>query len=149
MAGKAFGTRAEGSRQQTERPMINKYYKPETVKFLAVGASGTVVNLGLTFLFKEKAGLDPVIANGIGFVVSVFNNYTWNSLWTFGQKRTVTALGKYLTVSGFTLALNLGIVYVLTKGFGVWYLASAAVGIAAAVSVNYLFSRGWVWKKSG
>lgn len=128
--------------------MIRRYLKPEVVKFLAVGASGTVVNLGLTFVFKEKAGLDPVVANGIGFVVSVFNNYVWNSLWTFGQKRTATALGKYLVVSSFTLGINLGLVYTLTKKLGVWYLASAAVGIVAAVAINYLFSRKWVWSKA-
>lgn len=128
--------------------LIRRYLKPEAIKFLAVGASGTVVNLGLTFMFKEKAGLDPVVANGIGFVVSVFNNYVWNSLWTFGQKRTVTALGKYLVVSGFTLGINLGLVYLLTKKLGVWYLASAAVGIVAAVAINYFFSRKWVWSKA-
>ena len=128
--------------------LIRRYLKPEVFKFLVVGSSGTVVNLGLTFVFKEKVGLDPVVANGIGFVVSVFNNYVWNSLWTFGQKRTVTALGRYLVVSSFTLGINLGLVYLLTKKLGVWYLASAAVGIVAAVAINYLFSRKWVWSKA-
>ncbi|MBI2859325.1 MAG: GtrA family protein [Chloroflexi bacterium] len=127
--------------------VIARFLKPEAVKFLIVGGSGTVVNLGLTFLLKEQGGLDPVVANGIAFVMSVINNYAWNTLWTFGQRGSVIGLGKYLAVSSLTLSLDLLIVYVLTKRVGVWYLAAAAVGIAAAVTINYAFSKAWVWRR--
>jgi dolichol-phosphate mannosyltransferase len=128
--------------------MIRKYLKPEMIKFLVVGGSGTVVNLGGAFILKEKAGLDPVIAIIIAFIVSVFNNYVWNSLWTFKQKRTALALGKYLLISSVTFAVNVGLATLLIKSFGVWYLAADAIGIAVGVIVNYSFSRRFVWTKA-
>lgn len=56
------------------------------IKFAIVGASGTVINLGLVYLFNDLIGWNEYLAVTIGFVVSVITNFIFNDIWTFNPK---------------------------------------------------------------
>ncbi|MHA1685406.1 MAG: GtrA family protein [Candidatus Heimdallarchaeaceae archaeon] len=56
------------------------------IKFAIVGASGTIVNLGLVYVFATLAGWNDYLATAIGFTVSVFTNFILNDIWTFNPK---------------------------------------------------------------
>lgn len=60
------------------RPLILKF-----LKFGVVGASGMVVHGGVLYLCKEIIGLNPFVANTIGFVTAATTNYILNRIWTF------------------------------------------------------------------
>ncbi len=56
------------------------------IKFAIVGASGTLINLGLVHLFNITIGWNKYLATTIGFVVSVITNFFLNDIWTFNPK---------------------------------------------------------------
>ena len=58
----------------------------QLVRFVAVGASGYVVNLVVFAACVHLLAIDYKIAAVIAFVVSVLNNFWWNRHWTFGAK---------------------------------------------------------------
>lgn len=59
---------------------------PQFLKFALVGASGTVVNLGLVHLFAVIIGWNDYLATTIGFITSVITNFILNDIWTFNPK---------------------------------------------------------------
>ncbi len=56
------------------------------IKFAIVGASGTVINLGLVYVFYDLIGWNEYLAVTIGFAVSVLTNFILNDIWTFNPK---------------------------------------------------------------
>jgi putative flippase GtrA len=117
-------------------------------RFAVVGASGTVVVLGLTYILTDIIGLWYPVSYAIGFIASVANNYYLNSIWTFrGQKAYNLGFVRFLTVCGITWVLNETVVIILTEVAGLWYLASAAIGIASGFVTNYVLSLRFVWHR--
>src|SRR5437764_12169386 len=58
----------------------------QLVRFVTVGASGYVVNLGVYAAALHLLGLDYRISAVIAWVVSVVNNFWLNRHWTFDAK---------------------------------------------------------------
>ncbi|MHA1415692.1 MAG: GtrA family protein [Candidatus Heimdallarchaeaceae archaeon] len=58
------------------------------IKFSIVGASGTVVNLGIVYLLATVLSINDFIATSIAFILSVINNYVFNEIWTFNVKKS-------------------------------------------------------------
>ena len=56
------------------------------LKFAIVGASGTLINLGLVHLFHITIEWNEYLATTIGFFVSVLTNFILNDIWTFNPK---------------------------------------------------------------
>ena len=118
-------------------------------KFIAVGASGAIISLGTLYLLTDKVGLLYLVSYIPAFVLAVGNNYLWNSLWTFKDKKAhATGLGKYALISIATLAARELLLYGFTDLLGIWYMASAAILILLGSMVNFILSRKFVWNKS-
>lgn len=62
------------------------------VRFGITGSIGFSIDFGTTYLLKEKGGINKFIANGMGFILAVINNYFLNRIWTFGS--TDPGIGK-------------------------------------------------------
>ena len=56
------------------------------IKFAIVGASGTLVNLGLTYLFAVILNWNDYLSTAIGFIASVLSNFILNDIWTFNPR---------------------------------------------------------------
>jgi putative flippase GtrA len=116
-------------------------------KYLAVGASGIVVNL---LVFSAARGaLGPsaemaLVASTIAFAVATAWNFTWNYLWTFyGQhSRSVVAHGiGFAAASGAALGVNLVVLYLLVSRVDV--LLAQFLGIVSGTAVSFSLNR-WV-----
>jgi len=55
---------------------------------------------------------------------------------------------RYITVGGIASLFDIGLLYLLTDSFGVYYLISAAISFLAGVIVNYTLSRLWVFDRN-
>jgi putative flippase GtrA len=53
---------------------------------------------------------------------------------------------RYSLIGGTTFLLDLCLLFVFTDIFHIYYVASAGLGFVVAVSLNYLFSRRYVFK---
>ncbi|MCX8193853.1 MAG: glycosyltransferase [Candidatus Pacearchaeota archaeon] len=117
------------------------------LKFLAIGATGIVINEGLLWLLTES-GLFYLFSSLIAIETSIISNFIFNDLWTFKKERKgkfFTRFGKFNLVRLATLAINFIVLWVLTS-LGLYYLLSNLVGIAIATTIGYLASLWWVWK---
>jgi putative flippase GtrA len=61
-------------------PFLFKFFR-----FAVVGATGLVIDFGITYFCKEKLQLNKYIANGIGFFAAATSNFFINRSWTFAN----------------------------------------------------------------
>lgn len=126
--------------------MLKKLLNYNLLRFATVGASGSIIKLGILYTFTDIVGLTPALSYVISFVFAVGSNYFFNTIWTFKKQLDAIALLKYAIISFCTLLINEGILYVLTYRLGLWYMISGLIGILIAFLINYTFSRIFVWK---
>jgi dolichol-phosphate mannosyltransferase len=123
------------------------------IKFGIVGGSGVVVNAGLFRLFFKYGGLDYRVASIIAIEIAIINNFFWNYLWTFRERRTKSfrdmlyALVRFNVSSGLTaLVVNWGILVLLKEMLGMYEEGANLIGIAAGTLANFLMSHLWAFK---
>ncbi len=122
------------------------------LKFCVVGASGTIVNLGLLALFTEVFGLFYIFSAAISYETSILTNFAFNEIWTFrdqrspGVKSVLSRLLKFNLVSAGGLAIHMAILSFLTEVVGLFYFFSAIFAIAGAVLWNFNINIRWTWR---
>jgi putative flippase GtrA len=128
------------------------------IKFCTVGLTSTAiyfaVSEGTGRLFSINLGtllgLNAVLP--AAFLISAFNGYVWNRLWTFRSTdpRRGRQFTKFATVSGIGMALNSGITsigwLVLSRqGVGNPWRRWIAMGIAIVIVSVWNFSMNQFW----
>ena len=122
------------------------------LKFCAVGATGTLVNIGLLWLLTEFAGLHYLVSAAISIETAIVFNFTFHSFFSFSDRRSSTLkvfgkrLLKYNLVSLTGMAINMGILWLLTEVVGLHYLLANLCGIASATLWRYTLSLRWTWQ---
>ncbi len=120
------------------------------LQFLGVGASGTLVNLGvLTALRHIGASIDVAIAGGIG--VSVLSNFALNRRFTFSYARDKSIASQLL---GFCVASSVGSLmnFAVTRSvLGTWpampLQLAATLGIFSGMFLNFFANRYFVFRE--
>ena len=99
------------------KPLILKF-----IKFGVVGASGMVVHGGVLYLMKEVVGLNPFVANSIGFITAATTNYILNRIWTFRshEKQVGVEYLKFILVSVIGLGINNGTLWLAGRALPSW-----------------------------
>ena len=90
--------------------MIKRFFK-----FGLVGGLGTVINL-VIFALLSFAGVNYIISSVIAFIIAATSNYILNSIYVFddrGHKRTKILWIKFMSVSVFSLVINLIILFIM------------------------------------
>lgn len=67
---------------------MNKQNIIQFIKFGLVGVSNTIVNYLVYEICRIAFGLDIVVSNTLGFVISVLNAYFWGSRFVFKEDET-------------------------------------------------------------
>ncbi|MBD3393504.1 MAG: hypothetical protein GF418_15320 [Chitinivibrionales bacterium] len=139
------------------RPLLQKTFSKipqfsRFVKFCIVGGSGVVVNAGLFRLLLQTTSFDYRLASIIAIETAIANNFLWNYLWTFNDRKTgdaPTALMMFLRfnlTSGMTaMVVNWGLLVTLKELFGIYEEIANLIGIAAGTISNYLLSHFWAF----
>jgi len=116
------------------------------IKFCFVGASGAIIDFGLTYLLKEKAHWNKYIANSTGFITAATSNYILNRIWAFENHNP--AIGRqyvmFMIISAGGLLLNNGTIYLLTKKINMPFYVSKVLATGMVMlwnfGMNYLFT---------
>jgi dolichol-phosphate mannosyltransferase len=122
-------------------------------KFGIVGLTGIVVNMGVLWYLKEYAQFYLLLASFIAIELSILNNFLWNDLWTFrstDEKKLSSRWHRLLAfnlVSAGGVVINMGLLYLLTNAFGVYYLVSNMIGILVAFAWNFFVNRRVTWTR--
>ena len=140
------------------------------LKFASVGLSGVVVNLAIFLLAFHvvfapllSGDLQFIVANGTGFVVSVFTNFLLNDWWTWGDRTKGRLrdwwhrLGKYyVTASGagavqiLTAWLSLTLLWAPMEPVLLEYelapMLGVLTGIGCGMAINFTASHLWAFR---
>jgi dolichol-phosphate mannosyltransferase len=116
------------------------------LRFVAVGASGLVVNL-VAFAALHAAGADLLPAAVGAFAITVGNNFWWNRTWTFSARSAGPAHRqalRFLVVSAGAFLLTACLLS-LASSAGAAPLAAEALAIAAATPLSFAANRAWTF----
>ncbi len=140
------------------------------LKFASVGLSGVVVNLAIFLLAFHvvfapllSGDLQFIVANGTGFVVSVFTNFLLNDWWTWGDRKKGgirqwfhRIIKYYITASGagavqiLTAWISLTVLWAPLQfaAFGFELAPSLGVltGIGCGMAINFTVSHLWAFR---
>jgi putative flippase GtrA len=119
----------------------------QLVRFLAVGASGYVVNLATFTLCVHVLDLDYRVAAVIAFLIALANNFVWNRHWTFDARagHAGTQAVRFIVVSIAAFLVNLAVLELLVAGAGLPEVPAQALAIAAAMPCNFLGNKLWTF----
>ncbi len=116
-------------------PIALKFFR-----FVLVGASGLIIDFGLTYLIKEKLKLNKYVANGVGFFTAATSNFFINRSWTFNNMGPDVG-GQYLKFLLFSLiglVINSVIVWVLNDRLKKNFYISKAVATIIVTLWNFI-----------
>lgn len=115
-------------------PLVLKF-----LKFSAVGASGVLVNFGVTWFFKEICKLNKYFSNALGFIFAATTNYMLNRWWTFQSTnpQVGTEYAKYFLISLVGLGIDTLTVYLLHGKLKWNFYLSKIFAVGAATLWNF------------
>lgn len=145
------------------------------VKFIIVGASSTVIDLGLhallykgidgamndairDFVFRllpslSETSFDPAytVFKALTFICATFNGFYWNRRWTFriaGKEDRHRQLGRFYVVYIIGLLINTTVAtQIYHRGEGKWiYLLSLAVATVVTTGWTFPANKFWTFK---
>jgi len=123
------------------------------IKFGIVGGSGIFVDMGLLLFLTEVAGIFYILSGILAFTLAVINNFIWNDLWTWSDRREsgikayLLKLFKFFLVSSLAGAIKISILWFLTDFYNVHYLLSNLIGIAVGMVLNYSINNLWTFRQ--
>ena len=112
----------------------------QIMKFGVVGVIATVIDFGIMNLLHYGLGLNILIANTSGFIISLIFNYLASMKYVFAHKEGMSRRREFIifvVLSVIGLALNDGIVLALNTGLGLE--ANIAKICATALVMVYNF----------
>lgn len=119
------------------------------VKFAIVGAIGTVIDIGILYFLHEIVGLNLYLANAISFSCAVVSNYTWNSIWTFGdqEREHSRQLVQFIVISVVGLILSSVLLFFFHDIMGLYYLFAKCLAILIVLFWNFSANRYWTFRQ--
>jgi len=135
------------------RTRILDFIHSRFFKFGIVGFTGFLVNFGFLRLFRSL-GLVETLSWLFSTELAIINNYVFNNLWTFGEKRiggvknTIVKFLQFNLTSAGALAIQSVFGPLGVKLVGVKYdaLVLAFVVICLVLPYNYLMYNLFIWK---
>ncbi|MDR2887111.1 MAG: GtrA family protein [Bacteroidales bacterium] len=118
------------------------------IKFCIVGASGMLVDFGVTYILKERHRVNRYVANAAGFMLAASSNFVLNRMWTFQSTDPHFAAQyfHFIVISVIGLAINSLVIFTvhgrLKKNFYVSKLLAIAVVTLWNFGMNSLVTFG-------
>jgi putative flippase GtrA len=107
------------------------------LRFLFVGGLNTALAYAIYFVLTEM-GVWYLLANTIGFAVSLVNSYVWNKFFVFKKRgKSVAEILKFLLVYGVQYAVGISFLYVAVEYLGIHPHIAAAVNIVLCAGISF------------
>lgn len=128
------------------------------VKFALVGFSNVVVSYGLYlifFLLFQAIGVfkntDYLIAQFIGYVLSIFWSFYWNRKYVFDAEQNAvpwwkTLLKSFVAYSFTGVFLNSVLSVLWVQIVGIPKIISPVINLLINVPINFLLNKFWAFK---
>ena len=126
------------------------------LKFGTVGASGTVINLGLLYYAQEHlftAIQQPEMRLNLSLALAIFfatvNNFFWNRLWTWADRKhhydrpILIQFGQYTMACWLSIALQFVLTNMLVSHF--YYQVANLIAIVLTSVLNFVVNDLWTF----
>lgn len=132
----------------------NKIYSTliQFIKFGIVGISNTLISY-CTYAVLVWLGVNFLISNLMGFVVSVLNSFYWNSRYVFDlnnadTKQKLKALIKtFISYAGTGLVLSSAMLILWIDIVHLSKYIAPIINLIITVPVNFVINKVWAFKK--
>jgi dolichol-phosphate mannosyltransferase len=119
-------------------------------KFLMVGASGVVVNVGL-FALLLAAGVNRYVASPVAIETSIIWNFLLHNSWTFGDRRPrgrARVRGVLFNLASLlVLAVSYGAFVVFSWWWPAWPpVVHQLLAIFPATLLNFALNSYWIFR---
>ena len=127
---------------------INEAFLLKLVKFGAVGMSGTLVDFGVTYLFREKVKINEYIANTLGFLSAASSNFILNRIWTFqsGDPDMTAQYFRFLLIAIVGVLFSNAIIYLLHGRFKWNFYLAKLISIGVVLFWNFFANYFFTFK---
>ncbi len=128
-----------------------KHVPVQFLKFAVVGVSNTLIAYGV-YALCIFLGLPYLIANAIGFFISVLNAYYWSDRFVFkkgeGETRQPlqTLLKTYLAYGSTGLVLASFLLYIFVDKWHISAYLAQILTLAVTVPLNFIINKFWSFK---
>lgn len=131
------------------------------VRYAVTGAINTLLTLLIIYFTKGILGMNPWLANALGYGAGFVNSFVWNKLWVFRSHRGVMREALQFCI-GFIACylLQLAVTWTLTEftplgdmEFSFGRLAFSGYGVATIIGMgiytlaNFAFNRGVTFRQ--
>ncbi len=128
---------------------IEKFFR-----FGVVGFSGVFVDFTIYYLLRNLLNFDLLPSGAISAEVAIINNFIWNDLWTFGdisrrqlgKRQRLKRFLKFNLICLFGVFLNLSILSILAKIFGINEYIAKTIAIAFVTVWNFWINLKLSWR---
>lgn len=121
------------------------------IKFGLVGVSNTLISL-LVYYILVYFKCNYIVANTLGFIISVINAYYWNNKYVFkkntGRKeeKTYKKIIKVYVSYGVTFLLSTLLLYLMVDCFKISEYIAPIINLCVTVPLNFIFNKFWAFK---
>lgn len=137
-------------------PLVDRILHHRFIKFGTIGLSGTVVNVVVLYLNQEIIfrGIHPEATRlrlslaGAIFLATI-NNFLWNRMWTWRDRRGKTKhgfivqMGQYFLASWLSIALQFFLTTIIARF--IHYLPANIISIILAAIVTFVLNDVWTF----
>jgi putative flippase GtrA len=136
--------------------LLRRVFSRRFLKFGTVGASGTVVNLGVLYLGQEyifNAVQQHQIKLNLSLALAIFlatvNNFFWNRLWTWVDRKQqhhkplLVQFWQYTLACGLSIALQIVFTNLLAPHF--YYQIANLIAIGVTSVLNFVLNDIWTF----
>lgn len=135
---------------------LRRIFSRRFLKFGTVGASGTVINIGVLYLAQEYIfnGVQHTeIRLNLSLVLAIFlatlNNFFWNRLWTWKDRTQnhhrswLAQFGQYTLACWLSIALQVVFTNLLAPHF--YYQIANLIAIGLTSVLNFMLNDVWTF----
>lgn len=120
--------------------IIDQEFFGKLIRFGMVGFSGVFIDVGITWICREKLRLSKYVSSSIGFTLATVSNYLFNHYWTFKKNNPaeIMEFGRFFFVALIGLLLSNLIIYLLADKLKLNFYLAKCVAIVIVSFWNFM-----------
>jgi putative flippase GtrA len=140
--------------------LIRRIFSKRFLKFGTVGVSGIVVNQGVLYFAQEHVFHVSTVAGevnwlalnlslGLAIFFATLNNFFWNRLWTWADRKQlsqrpwVVQFGQYTLSCGLSIALQ--VLFTNLMAPHIYYIYANFIAIVFTSVLNFVLNDIWTF----
>ena len=136
--------------------LLRRLLSRRFLKFGTVGASGTLVNLGVLYLAQEhifstvqSTDIKLNLSLALAIFFATLNNFFWNRLWTWADRKPkvhrswLNQFGQYTVACWLSIALQIVFTNLLAPHF--YYQVANLIAIGLTSVLNFMLNDIWTF----